>query len=231
MLALLLCTLSVSALYHYDAGSETGVGTSGALSSNGGAANADAAANESAGGRGMLDVGVKVGSSAVADIATNRVRSHAQTKLNLSVDTTSGTTDARIRARLSNGRFAEIKVMPETASAVAQAQAEARCAEANCSLVLKEVGRGDDARAAYEARVQKDARFLGLFRAKMVLAVLVDAETGDIIAVNRPWWAFLATEARASASTNVGANANATGTSRAGAANGNAGAQGGAGGY
>ncbi len=35
----------------------------------------------------------------------------------------------------------------------------------------------------------------GLFNVKMNVQAQVDAETGELVRVNSPWWAFLASEA------------------------------------
>jgi len=101
-----------------------------------------------------------------------------------------------LQARLSNGENAEIKIMPDVASLTALARLRLRvCSEDNnCTIELKEVGQGNQTRAAYELRAEKQARVLGLFRARMQVASQVDAETGEVIAERRPWWSFLATE-------------------------------------
>ena len=86
---------------------------------------------------------------------------------------------------LSNGRKAEIKIMPETASA----RAIERLGELNFTIQLKEVGKDN---VAYELTTEKEWKMLGLFKVKGKISVEVDAETGDVIEVHKPWWAFLA---------------------------------------
>ena len=39
---------------------------------------------------------------------------------------------------------------------------------------------------------EKEGKIFGLFRAKGKVMVLVNAETGEIEKLKRPWWAFLA---------------------------------------
>ncbi|MBW2982153.1 DUF2202 domain-containing protein [Candidatus Woesearchaeota archaeon] len=101
----------------------------------------------------------------------------------------------RVRARLSNGRNADIKIMPETASETALQRLRLRNCDENCTIELKEVGSGEQAKAAYELRAQRNARVFGIFRARMNVQAQVDAETGEMLQVRKPWWAFLATEA------------------------------------
>jgi hypothetical protein len=102
----------------------------------------------------------------------------------------------RLHVQLSNGANAEVKVMPDTASETAIARLRlVQCNESNnCTIELKEVGSGNQTRAAYEVQAQKEARVLGLFRTQMQVEAQVDAETGEVIREGKPWWAFLASE-------------------------------------
>ena len=102
----------------------------------------------------------------------------------------------KLETKLSNGRNAEIKVMPDIASETALARLRLRvCSEENeCQIELKEVGQGNQTKAAYEVRIQKQAKFLGMFQTRMNVQAQVDAETGEIIRTKKPWWAFLASE-------------------------------------
>jgi hypothetical protein len=101
-----------------------------------------------------------------------------------------------LKTQLSNGKNAEIKIMPNTASetAIERLQLKVCNAENNCSIELKEVGNGENVKAAYEVKVQKEARVLGMFKTKMQVQAQVDAETGEVIQTRKPWWAFLASE-------------------------------------
>ncbi len=101
----------------------------------------------------------------------------------------------RLYVNLRSGRDAEIKVMPDTASETALQRLRLRNCNENCTIELREVGVGNQTRAAYEVRAQRSSRVLGLFRARMNVQAQVDAETGETIQVRKPWWAFLATEA------------------------------------
>ncbi|MCK9568259.1 hypothetical protein M0R72_04890 [Candidatus Pacearchaeota archaeon] len=102
----------------------------------------------------------------------------------------------RLHVQLSNGQNAEVKIMPDTASETAIARLRlVQCNESNnCTIELKEVGSGEEVRAAYEVQAQKETRVLGLFKTQMQVEAQVDAETGEIISEGKPWWAFLASE-------------------------------------
>jgi len=102
----------------------------------------------------------------------------------------------KLKMKLSNGKNAEIKIMPDTASETALQRLRLKvCSEENnCTIQLKEVGKGNQTQAAYEIQAQRHARLLGMFRLKMQTRAQISAENGDIIKVKKPWWAFLATE-------------------------------------
>ena len=102
----------------------------------------------------------------------------------------------RLKVQLSNGNNAEIKVMPDTASETALQRLRLKnCVEEDgCFIELKEVGQGEQTKLAYEMRTQRQSKVLGLFKAEMQVNAQVDSETGEIIKVKKPWWAFLASE-------------------------------------
>jgi len=118
----------------------------------------------------------------------------AHSSLNLTSEQSQNRT--QLKTKLSNGRNAEIKVMPDTASqtAIQRLQITNCNSENNCSIELKEVGEGENVRAAYELKVQKEVKVLGLFRTKMQVQAQIDAENGEVIRTNRPWWAFLSSQ-------------------------------------
>ncbi|MBN1157074.1 hypothetical protein JXA85_05625 [Candidatus Woesearchaeota archaeon] len=102
----------------------------------------------------------------------------------------------RMKVKLSNGKGAEIKIMPDTASerALERLRLKVCSAENGCTIELKEVGQGEEAKAAYEVNAEKKARVLGIFQTRMKVQAQVDAENGEVIKAKKPWWAFLATE-------------------------------------
>ena len=103
-------------------------------------------------------------------------------------------TQQRIMATLSNGKNAEIKVMPDVASKVALERLRLKvCNETNnCSLQLRQVGNGTNAKLAYNVDARVNARVLGLFKTRANVATQVDAETGQVLSTKRPWWSFMA---------------------------------------
>jgi hypothetical protein len=103
---------------------------------------------------------------------------------------------SRLKAKLSNGREVEVKIMPDTVSQRALERLRLKnCVEAEgCTIELKEVGSGEEVKLAYELKRERESKVFGLFKAKMQVRAQVDAETGDVIRTHKPWWAFLATE-------------------------------------
>lgn len=136
-----------------------------------------------------------------------RVRELAQNRFLLQVNNVSADCECeleeetennktKLKAKLSNGRNAEIKILPDVAAekALERLRLKVCSAENNCSIELKEVGKGEQTQLAYELQAERHAKLLGMFRAKMKVKAQVDAETGEIIRVKKPWWAFLASE-------------------------------------
>lgn len=103
---------------------------------------------------------------------------------------------SEIKTRLSNGRNAEIKIMPDVASEKALTRLRLKvCNESNnCTIELKEVGQGNQTRAVYEARVKKTFRLFGIFKNREEILTQIDAETGEELETRRPWWAWMASE-------------------------------------
>ncbi len=118
----------------------------------------------------------------------------AQTSMQIMSDTSEGST--MMKTTLSSGRDAEIKVMPDTASETALGKLKLKnCVEEEgCTIELKEVGKGDKTKAAYEVKTQRQSKVLGLFKAQMQVEAQVNAENGELIRTKKPWWAFLASE-------------------------------------
>ena len=136
-----------------------------------------------------------------------QIQNKGQNRMSLKVDNTEAESSLQIiqeqlqeriklHAQLSNGKNAEIKVMPDSAAQKAQERLRLKVcsAENGCTLELKEVGSGDQIRAAYEVQAQKQSKLLGLFSKKMQVRAQVDAESGEVIQAKKPWWAFLASE-------------------------------------
>lgn len=135
----------------------------------------------------------------VEEKANNQIQlrsgmAQAQTSMEMVQEQTQEGT--KLQVKLSNGKNAEVKIMPDTASEKALEQLKIKvCSEENdCQIELKEVGSKENIRAAYEVQLQKQAKLLGLFRTKMQVQAQVDAENGEVIQVKKPWWAFLASE-------------------------------------
>ena len=120
----------------------------------------------------------------------------AHSRLNITGEFDPIQNKTRLNVKLSNGRNAEIKIMPNVASETALKRLRLNvCNESNnCSIELKEVGKGNKTKLGYEINIQKHARFLGLFNIRMKVQSQIDAENGEVIQTKKPWWAFLVSE-------------------------------------
>jgi len=111
-------------------------------------------------------------------------------------DTDGEKNNTKLKAKMSNGQIKEIKIMPDAASkkALQRLRLKNCVEEEGCTLELKEVGSGKDKQLAYELQAERHSRILWMFRKKMEVKAQIDAETGELIRVKKPWWAFLAAE-------------------------------------
>lgn len=82
----------------------------------------------------------------------------------------------------------EIKIMPDTASEIAIEKLKSLDIE----IELKDVGRQDVVKPVYEVVGIKEVKILGLFKVKMKVRTEIDAETGNVGKIKKPWWSFLA---------------------------------------
>ena len=46
----------------------------------------------------------------------------------------------------------------------------------------------------YNIRIEKRARFLGLFQLREEVKMQIDAETGEVVSQRAPWWSFLSAD-------------------------------------
>ncbi|MGV8171455.1 MAG: hypothetical protein ACP5OA_02050 [Candidatus Woesearchaeota archaeon] len=111
----------------------------------------------------------------------------AQTSMKMTQEQTA--TGTKLQVQLSNGKNAEIKIMPDTASqkAIEQLQLKVCTAEEGCAIELKEVGKGETAEPAYEIQGEAEGKFLGLFKTRAKVKVQVSADNGEILRVKKPF--------------------------------------------
>ncbi|MAH51711.1 hypothetical protein CMI37_38195 [Candidatus Pacearchaeota archaeon] len=135
----------------------------------------------------------------VSELAQNRIKLKvgdigAETELEIEQETDANKT--KFKVKLKNNRSIEIKIMPDIASATAlQILRLKNCSSADsCIIELKDVGKNNQSQLVYELQRQRHFRFLGLFRKRAQVRAQVDAETGAVVAVQKPWWVFLASE-------------------------------------
>ena len=168
---------------------------------------AGSVAQKNKGSENSMQVRVKEGSFDLPQGKTLRMQEMKNERVQLRVNDHSAETAmemvqerqqnrTKLYAKLSNGKNAEIKVMPDMASerAIERLRLNVCSQENNCTIELKETGSGNQTQAAYEVKARKQARILGLFPAEMPVEAQVSAESGELIRSNRPWWAFLASE-------------------------------------
>ena len=137
----------------------------------------------------------------VSETAQNRIKLKAEeveAETELEIESEQENNKTKLKVKLSNGKYSEVKIMPNTASerALERLRLKVCLEENNCKLIIKEVGKGEQTRLAYELQAEKQGRFLGLFKMKMKVQSQIDAENGEIIKAKKPWWAFLVAEGK-----------------------------------
>jgi len=98
--------------------------------------------------------------------------------------------DGSLKAKLSNGKKADIKILPDTASEMASEKLRLR----GFNVELKEVGEGNNLSVVYEGEGERDVKFIGLFKVRARITARIDPETGQAVEIDKPWWYFLTTE-------------------------------------
>lgn len=134
---------------------------------------------------------ININESGRKEIIKGKIK--AKTDINL---TTEGneTIGEILRAILSNGRFADIRIMPDRAALAALEQLKAKCEGNICKVELKEVGSGEKKKIVYELETEKDGRLLFIFKMKMKVKAEIDPETGEVTKIRKPWWRILIKE-------------------------------------
>ncbi|GEM_PF-6670736 len=89
---------------------------------------------------------------------------------------------------LSTGGDVEVQIMPEQANQ----KLTQEIGEGNYEAELKEEVIDGQKIAIYEITGEKEARLFGLFRIRARIISRVNAQSGEIININKPWWSFLA---------------------------------------
>ena len=96
--------------------------------------------------------------------------------------------EVKIKAKMSNGNRNEIKIMPDTASETALEKLKTK---KGLEIQLKEVGEGNNLSVVYDIEGDRTTKLLGLFKVTAELRARVDAETGELLEFETPWWYFL----------------------------------------
>jgi hypothetical protein len=106
----------------------------------------------------------------------------------LEVDDDVDDSDSEIEVRNSLGETTRIKILPDTASEIALERLKAK----NLTKVeLKEVLHKNVPRVVYRVETSQNGKFLGVFKLSLKGETQIDPETGEVIDMNVPWWAFL----------------------------------------
>ncbi|MGV8163090.1 MAG: hypothetical protein ACP5N2_07195 [Candidatus Nanoarchaeia archaeon] len=112
-----------------------------------------------------------------------------EAKSQLQLRTQASEDGENVKVMLSNGKEADVKIMPNTASETAiQKLGLNNCVvEEGCTIELKEVGKGEEMEPVYEVETETEGKFLGLFKTRAKVKAQVSAETGEIVRIKKPF--------------------------------------------
>ncbi len=91
----------------------------------------------------------------------------------------------------SEGKKHRVRVTPEKLKTL---MLERLNADNVTNFSLEEIKHKNIPRVVYKINSEHPGRFLGIFKLAMKAETQVDTETGEVISINTPWWAFLVTE-------------------------------------
>ena len=69
-----------------------------------------------------------------------------------------------------------------------------KCELENCTVLVKDVPVGNEAKRAYEVVEQKETKLFGFIKKNMSVTSYFDADTKELILTKKPRWAFLSKE-------------------------------------
>jgi len=99
--------------------------------------------------------------------------------------------ETKVKIRLSNQERRELKISIKEARKIAHEELKG----GNLTKIeLKESTHNNIPRVVYHIESDKQGKFLGIFKFTMKVSTDVDSETGEVIVVSKPWWAFLVAE-------------------------------------
>lgn len=96
------------------------------------------------------------------------------------------------QSELNDSESNRIQTIAEPASDTAKGVLAVKCERENCTLIVKDIQVGNEAKRAYEVIEQTPVRLFGLIKKNMTITSYYDADTEDLLVIKKPWWAFLA---------------------------------------
>ena len=112
----------------------------------------------------------------------------AKTELKIEEEILSGeVNETIIKAILSDGNETEIKIMPDRIAEIAIEKLKTL----NFTIELKEKEHKNVPRVVYNVETNKNGKFIGIFKLKLKIEAQIDPETGELLGIAKPWWAFL----------------------------------------
>ena len=91
----------------------------------------------------------------------------------------------------------ETAVNPLEAVVIAQAYSESQCTNCEVELSVRDSSTSGEEMIVYKVKTDKRVELLGFIDSDMKVKTEINAETGEVIDVDKSWWFFLASETSA----------------------------------
>lgn len=112
--------------------------------------------------------------------------------VNVSTNVTLYHHDGKVYGVSDDNKTISINYLPDNASKIAKERLRIR--NENFSIQLREKIHNNIPKVVYNIEANKSGKFLGIFKLAMKEEMDIDPETGEVIEVSKPWWAFMVSE-------------------------------------
>ena len=120
-----------------------------------------------------------------------KVKIEGESEIETELEIEQDENESDLQAVLSNGEKTRLRVLPDEARQIIMERLKALNIT---NMTLEEINDRNIPRVVYQIEANKHGRFLGVFKLALKVDSQVDPETGEVLDVNKPWWAILVAE-------------------------------------
>jgi hypothetical protein len=113
-------------------------------------------------------------------------------KTNTSSTDNGAKTETQAPPMPNNFQSGSNKTIPSTASDTAKGVLASKCEAENCTVIVKDIQVGNEAKKAYEVVEQKETKLFGFIKKNITITSYFDADTKELFLTKKPWWQVFA---------------------------------------